>query len=217
MSTRCNIIFTEAEDPRKWKSADHVILYRHSDGYPDGKHGVLEFLARFVPTFLKYRPWHEVEYMAAQCLAQMIVEYRQSMRESEIRSAEWDRKYHNEKIQEIKDGKLGMDKMPYHDAKSREAYQRLRIVREADPMEITRDYDVLSHGIEKQIAGDAEYVYVVTPLGVHAFDVDCMSPTIDDTSKWKSLLNKTEAKRCRQEGYVPPRYRDKDTKAKPAA
>jgi len=212
MGTRCNVIFTEAEDPRKWKSADHTILYQHDDGYPDG---MLPFLAKFVPTFMKYRGWYEIDHMSAQCLTQLVIERRRILRRCEIRSAKWDRKYHNKKLNAIKKGKESMDNFDYHLKQSKEAYQRLRVARDTPETEITNYNDVLGHCINDFVAGDAEYVYVVAPTGVFAYDTHnvFMSDNIEDSSKWKSLLNKREAKKCFKEGYLPPRYREDESEA----
>jgi hypothetical protein len=45
MSTRCQILVTGSD----------VVIYRHSDGYPDSEHGVLHDLLPLVREFKKYR------------------------------------------------------------------------------------------------------------------------------------------------------------------
>jgi hypothetical protein len=61
MSTRCQIIVQGSD----------VVLYRHSDGYPDDEHGVLAALKKIVKPFLKPRGW-DTDYMPAQIIASMI-------------------------------------------------------------------------------------------------------------------------------------------------
>lgn len=65
MSTRCQIIVEGAD----------VVLYRHSDGYPDGVHGVLKALKASVSRFMKYRGFDEC-YMPAHIIADMIASHK---------------------------------------------------------------------------------------------------------------------------------------------
>jgi hypothetical protein len=58
MSTRCMI-----------KVAGHEpVIYKHSDGYPDGKPGVLATLTPFLKKFFKYRPADDGAYLLARIL-----------------------------------------------------------------------------------------------------------------------------------------------------
>ena len=68
MSTRCQIIV---------KGSD-VVVYRHSDGYPDGKHGVVAALKKIVMPFLKHRGL-DTCYLPAHIVAGMIAEHKQDM------------------------------------------------------------------------------------------------------------------------------------------
>jgi len=61
MSTRCHIIVEDQE----W--GYNTILYRHSDGYPDGTHGVVYALAEFMQMFMHRRGWDPC-FMPAQLL-----------------------------------------------------------------------------------------------------------------------------------------------------
>jgi hypothetical protein len=80
MSTRCHII---VEDPQY---NERTILYRHSDGYPDGQHGVLASLVPFVARFMKHRGF-DACYMAAQIMADQITRSRAYMRDMYERRA----------------------------------------------------------------------------------------------------------------------------------
>lgn len=78
MSTRCQIAFfvtkpynavefaKDAVNERKWKA----LLYRHSDGYPGTKHGVVAELKAIVREFVNNRP-PDPEYLAAYVLYRM--------------------------------------------------------------------------------------------------------------------------------------------------
>lgn len=81
MSTRCHII---VEDP-EWSFK--VILYRHSDGYPDGMHGVLASLSPFVARFMQHRGW-DPEYLAAHILVDQIQRYKDHRRKFHIKMLE---------------------------------------------------------------------------------------------------------------------------------
>ena len=65
MSTRCQIIIEGAD----------VVLYRHSDGYPEGPHGVVKILKKIVMNFVKNRCFDEC-YLPAHIIADMIVAYK---------------------------------------------------------------------------------------------------------------------------------------------
>jgi hypothetical protein len=88
MSTRCHIII---EDP-EWRIS--TIIYRHSDGYPQGENGVLATLVPFVQRFVHYRGWDPC-YLPAQLLAHMIVKDREHLR-----------KFYQERVEEMKPGDL---------------------------------------------------------------------------------------------------------------
>ena len=57
MSTRCNIIVKD-----KFKA---IQLYRHSDGYPDSKHGVVETLKKALPFSWKLPRMEAGDFAAA--------------------------------------------------------------------------------------------------------------------------------------------------------
>lgn len=64
MSTRCQIHFVHDTDEKRYPS-----IYRHSDGYPDGQHGVLASLERFfkaVKTQTHDTRFGDPEYLAAK-------------------------------------------------------------------------------------------------------------------------------------------------------
>ena len=65
MSTRCQILVEGAD----------VVLYRHSDGYPDGEHGVLKSLKAIVKNFIKWRGFDEC-YLPAHIISEMIVAHK---------------------------------------------------------------------------------------------------------------------------------------------
>ena len=70
MSTRCQIGFYKTpiqslEDP-------NVLLYRHSDGYPDEGGGVLAALVPWTKYWAKGRGLEDVEYAAARGLVALI-------------------------------------------------------------------------------------------------------------------------------------------------
>jgi hypothetical protein len=67
MSTRCQIAFYEKESQKLKKPT--ALIYRHSDGYPEG---VKPELDEFLPKFLKQRGNNDIEYLSAQFLASMI-------------------------------------------------------------------------------------------------------------------------------------------------
>ena len=64
MSTRCQIQFRESQD-----DATPIRIYRHCDGYPDGKAGVPFDLARFfaaVRSETRDTRFNDAEYLAAK-------------------------------------------------------------------------------------------------------------------------------------------------------
>lgn len=61
MSTRCQIIV----------AGHDAIIYRHSDGYPNGEHGVLASLVPLVKTFMEYRG-ADPFYLTAHIVADQI-------------------------------------------------------------------------------------------------------------------------------------------------
>lgn len=65
MSTRCQILVEDSS----------VVIYRHSDGYPQGPHGVLATLKPLVIDFIKYRGWDE-EYLPAHIIADQIKHHK---------------------------------------------------------------------------------------------------------------------------------------------
>ena len=65
MSTRCQILV----------EGSSVVIYRHSDGYPQGPNGVLATLKPLVVEFVKYRGWDE-EYLPAHIIADQIKHHK---------------------------------------------------------------------------------------------------------------------------------------------
>jgi hypothetical protein len=64
VSTRCQILFRESPDDQT-----PIRIYRHCDGYPDGKHGVPADLARFfaaVRSETLDTRFNDAEYLAAK-------------------------------------------------------------------------------------------------------------------------------------------------------
>lgn len=66
MSTRCQIGFYS--DAEKDLYRPDVVIYRHSDGYPNGEHGVMVALVEWAKTFNKERGLSDSEYAAARAL-----------------------------------------------------------------------------------------------------------------------------------------------------
>jgi len=75
MSTRCNIAFYENEE--KSFEEFEALIYKHSDGYPDG---VLPLLIPFVQRFLLARGY-DVEYLSARTLQYFANETDRSLQE----------------------------------------------------------------------------------------------------------------------------------------
>ena len=67
MSTRCQIAFYDDED-EKDLSKFNALIYRHSDGYPEGENGVLHDILPFLKWFKKERGLEDMEYTSARLL-----------------------------------------------------------------------------------------------------------------------------------------------------
>jgi len=67
MSTRCQIVV----------EGSNVVIYRHGDGYPEGKNGVVAALKKIVPQFVAARGFDEV-YMPAHIVSSMIVDHHKT-------------------------------------------------------------------------------------------------------------------------------------------
>lgn len=70
MSTRCQIGFYHSKDQPL--DPPDALFYRHSDGYPDSEHGVVEQLMPFLKTFHASRGLGDAEYAAARALVHLI-------------------------------------------------------------------------------------------------------------------------------------------------
>lgn len=70
MSTRCQIGFYHSKDQPL--NPPDALFYRHSDGYPDSEHGVVEQLMPFLKTFHADRGLTDAEYAAARALVHLI-------------------------------------------------------------------------------------------------------------------------------------------------
>ena len=79
MSTRSQILVTR----RNYDFAnlsnrfDEPLIYRHSDGYPEGEHGVIAFLKPFCETFINIRGFDD-SYLAARLIQHMCNKYDSS-------------------------------------------------------------------------------------------------------------------------------------------
>jgi hypothetical protein len=158
MSTRCHII---VEDP---EHGDKTILYRHSDGYPDGPNGVLASLVPFVARFVKHRGFDSC-YLGAQIMADQINRSREGMKAS---------------FQRRIDKAVAATSEP-----SKWDVEGLANV----------ENDFLGFGISNQIHGDIEFIYRVTPDGIHVED-----------SGGNVATSPAEA-RAMFEGLIPDRYK----------
>jgi hypothetical protein len=70
MSTRCQIgFYATAEQPLDQPSA---LIYRHSDGYPTTRHGVLAALIPWAQAFAVERGLEDAEYAAARGLVALM-------------------------------------------------------------------------------------------------------------------------------------------------
>ena len=66
MSTECNIcVYDEKDIPVS-------LIYVHSDGYPEGKNGILNVLVPLVTDFIKVRGFYDPSYLAAQLVYALI-------------------------------------------------------------------------------------------------------------------------------------------------
>jgi hypothetical protein len=138
MSTRCQIIVEDAT----------VALYRHSDGYPDGPHGVIKILKKIVVGFIKRRGFDEC-YMPAHIISDMIVAHKK-----------W------------ADGRIREIKKTNGPASSIESYEGTKLLGYG-----IEGYDP-EHGAEENaFHGDIEFLYVVKKNGTievrvptHAFN-----------------------------------------------
>lgn len=69
MSTRCQIAFYETEDQPTNKPS--ALIYRHSDGYPEG---VMPTLTEWAKDFHEHRGLSDASYAAARCIQHMMNE-----------------------------------------------------------------------------------------------------------------------------------------------
>jgi len=136
MSTRCQI---------KVEGSD-VYVYRHSDGYPDGEHGVIAALKPLCEEFLKYRGWDE-EYLPAHIVSGFIVAYVAHMRE---RYEDKDFPLYADMTPEQKEERINQSKF-------------------------------LGHGVDTEMHGDIEYLYVVTREGIEVRHVGRFGVNEEDT------------------------------------
>jgi len=138
MSTRCQIALYDHEpkDINEWE----VLLYRHSDGYPDTKHGVLAFLKPALDEFIKGRGW-DVEYMGAWLMYRLKDDYIKS--NYEWRKEMWDNK-----------------EWGYQDKyKTFDEY-----------VQSNKPNNFLGHGVSKVFHADIEYLYVVFPNELRVYN-----------------------------------------------
>ena len=73
MSTRCQIGFYEKNEKRKDKF--EALIYRHSDGYPNGEHGVLATILPFLNQFPRR---DDIEYCSARLLQYLCAKSEES-------------------------------------------------------------------------------------------------------------------------------------------
>ena len=73
MSTRCQIGFYDRLSTDVLVPPD-ILLYRHSDGYPNGAHGVVATLMPIIWDFLRKRGFWDMQYLAAYVVAQFLGE-----------------------------------------------------------------------------------------------------------------------------------------------
>jgi hypothetical protein len=69
MSTRCQIGFYKADDDAV--ESPEVLIYRHSDGYPESEYGVLATLIPLIKYFDERRGYWDVHYLSAFVVAQL--------------------------------------------------------------------------------------------------------------------------------------------------
>ncbi len=65
MSTRAHIAFFDAEPGAEQVTKPDVLIYKHSDGYPEG---TLPQLTEFCKLFNEHRGLHNNEYATARCV-----------------------------------------------------------------------------------------------------------------------------------------------------
>lgn len=65
MSTPCQIGLYE-------NNKRTVLIYGHSDGYPDGKNGILNILVPLVKDFIKNRGYYDAMFLSAQIVYKLI-------------------------------------------------------------------------------------------------------------------------------------------------
>lgn len=70
MSTRCHIALYE--NTKQPLDKPTVLLYRHSDGYPEGEHGVVKVLKDFCAFFDERRGLGDTEYAGAWLMYYLI-------------------------------------------------------------------------------------------------------------------------------------------------
>lgn len=56
-----------------------ALIYSHSDGYPDGKYGILNILKPLVNDFIKNRGYYNAVYLSAQIVFRLIENSRNYM------------------------------------------------------------------------------------------------------------------------------------------
>ncbi len=107
MSTRCHIVILDNHDPEASLENPSVIIYKHSDGYPDGG-GVLATLAPFMKRFTESRGWDSC-YLPAQLLYAFIKDSREGMRRMYERMVERDPEdtYYQKQLAAVDDDFLG--------------------------------------------------------------------------------------------------------------
>lgn len=155
MSTRCHIIVQDG--------SQEIILYRHSDGYPDGKYGMVATLAGFLPGFVEARGLHDAEYLAAQLLAFMVKDSAAHCLASHLQ-------YYTRL--EKAAGKL-------------DAYDVAR----RDKLVASAGNDYLGFGICTELHSDIEYCYIISEEGVEVFE----TPFGAARGNWKRLSTKKDS------------------------
>lgn len=65
MSTRCHVLV----------EGSSALIYRHSDGYPFGRNGVLSVLVPLVKDFMSNRGY-DPEYLSAHILTELVMDFR---------------------------------------------------------------------------------------------------------------------------------------------
>ena len=100
MSTRCQIgVYDEPIKSNKDLENHIALIYRHSDGYPEGDSGVIADLLPFLKWFENERGF-DVEYIAARLLQYMCNKY-------DDHGKEWDKKAGREIDEKALTGLLG--------------------------------------------------------------------------------------------------------------